>query len=545
MSDMSRIMRDESRIMSGMSRIMNDMSRNMGDESRIMSGMSRIMNDMSRNMGGIPVANVTPADAIHSKALKPRPGFMITPKWVMVVATLLLITGCSGCEQDDQNDQVSQPKKPDQTRIYGTITVDEALDDSGDYSGIGVLVLDITAGPDTLFQSETDREGQFDGIATFFDQGAYELQIHRNSRRIADTTLILAHQDTVKIQGVLPRFSGHARISSRESEAMRTLNRLERQYNRILKITVLGGIAQDTIPYVLDNWSNIFWEVYKNWPETVAAGIAARESLSMLEERNDDLLMMRLRQYGENEDIRLLASRFGFLSELRQGGLDNAIDWMDSLESHARSTETRLQIAKNRIIALYDSSRIADARLRVQDYEAHFGDDEEAMQWLSAVRFDIEHLSPGEKLPPFHLEIFRLAGTEETNAGKLTMEDVLGSPAVIEVVSLSDRLYQSSYPQLQTVHMLFRQEGVRFLTIPVEENPVAVRAFYNERGQDWPVASAGAYAESDLEQRWNVYEMPVRFLIDSDGRIIRKFHGHNMNELLIEINRILNNGEIS
>ena len=518
---------------------------------------------------------------------------------MMLIGAMLLLSGCSGCSKE----QKAAP--PDQTRIFGTITVDEALDDSRDYSGIGVLVLDVTAGPDTLFRSETDMQGDFDGVANFPGQGAYELQIHRNNRRVADTTLILAHRDTVRIQGVLPRFSGHARISSRESEAMRTLNRLERQYNRILQIAAAGGIAQDTIPHVLDNWSNIFWQVYENWPETVAARIAARESLRMLEDRNDEMLMMRLRQHGDDEDIRMMAARFGFLSELRRNGLDVAIAWLDSLETQSTSQETRLQIAKNRIEVLYDSSRIEDARLRVRNYEADFGDDEEAMQWLSIIRYDIEHLSPGQLLPPFHLEAFWLddAGYEEAgasnmdasvseaseanvrdadareanigdegvssvdagnangmnangmnangmnangmNAETLTLENLLGSPAVIEVVALSDRHYQSSYPQMQTLHILFGQEGVQFLTIPAEKNPIAVRAFYNERGQGWPVASAGAYAESDLEEQWNVYEMPVRFLIDSEGRIIRKFHGYNINELLIEIYRILNNGEIS
>ncbi len=483
---------------------------------------------------------------------------------MMLIGAMLLLSGCSGCSKE----QKAAP--PDQTRIFGTITVDEALDDSRDYSGIGVLVLDVTAGPDTLFRSETDMQGDFDGVANFPGQGAYELQIHRNNRRVADTTLILAHRDTVRIQGVLPRFSGHARISSRESEAMRTLNRLERQYNRILQIAAAGGIAQDTIPHVLDNWSNIFWQVYENWPETVAARIAARESLRMLEDRNDEMLMMRLRQHGDDEDIRMMAARFGFLSELRRNGLDVAIAWLDSLETQSTSQETRLQIAKNRIEVLYDSSRIEDARLRVRNYEADFGDDEEAMQWLSIIRYDIEHLSPGQLLPPFHLEAFWLddVDSEDADAGNangmnangmnangmnangmnaetLTLENLLGSPAVIEVVALSDRHYQSSYPQMQTLHILFGQEGVQFLTIPAEKNPIAVRAFYNERGQGWPVASAGAYAESDLEEQWNVYEMPVRFLIDSEGRIIRKFHGYNINELLIEIYRILNNGEIS
>ncbi|TVQ72060.1 MAG: hypothetical protein EA363_05140 [Balneolaceae bacterium] len=502
--------------------------------------------------------------------------------WLPVLLLFVLAVGLSGCGSCSRKEP--HPTE-DRTRIFGTITLDDSFtpqpDDTLGLEGTRLLVLNLTGGPDTLFHAGTDTLGAFDGEAVFPRQGAYALRLYRSERRMADTTLLLAPQDTVRIEGSLPRFSGAARFHSGENEAMRTLTRLERQYNRVMQIAAAGGIARDTIPHLLDNWSSIYWQVFENWPGTISSRVAALESMRMLEGRNDDLMMQRLREYGDHEDIRQLAARFGFMSILQRKGLDAAIAWADSLEAASTARETRLRISKNRIEVLYDSSRIDQARARIRDYETRFGGDAEADAWLSVIRYDVEQLSPGLPLPPFELEVYDpAADTRETEnaegqpqaggqpgpagqtgtAGQagsgeqpdsgvqqgtrtMTQEDLRGAPAMIEVVSLADRTYQSNYLQLYTLHLLYRQEGVQFLTIPVERSPIAVRAFFEERGQGWPVARAGAYAESDLEDLWNIYEMPVRFLIDSEGRIIRKFHGHNVNELLVELNNIINDGD--
>ncbi len=492
--------------------------------------------------------------------------------WMPLLLLFALAVGLSGCGSCSREEP--QPTE-DRTRIYGVITLDDDFkpmpDDTLGLEGTRLLVLNLRGGPDTLFHARTDTQGTFDGEVVFPRQGAYALRLYRNERRMADTTLLLAPQDSVRIEGALPRFSGAARFHSDESEAMRTLTRLERQYNRVMQIAASGGIARDTIPQVLDNWSSIYWQVFENWPGTIASRIAALESMRMLEGRNDDLMMQRLREYGDHEDIRQLAARFGFMSILQREGLDAAIAWADSLEAASTAPETRLRISKNRIEVLYDSSRIDQARARIRDYESRFGSDAEADAWLSVMRYDVEQLAPGMPLPSFTLEVdvpaAETGGAVDTEAQPesvvqsesegqpesgvrqdirtMTLEDLRGGPALIEVVSLADRTYQANYLQLYTLHLLYRQENVQFLTIPVERSPIAVRAFVEERGQGWPVAKAGAYAESDLEERWNIYEMPVRFLIDSDGRIIRKLHGHNINELLVELNNIINDGDNS
>ena len=454
------------------------------------------------------------------------------------VATLLLttflMTGCGSCEREEADPGLSE------TRISGTVTVDEALDDTRDYSGITLLVRGGSAGPDTVFHAVTDFDGHFDGTARFPRQDFYQLRIHRSDRRIADTTIVLAAGDTIQVEGSLPRFAGRAQIRSTEHEALQTLNRLDRQYGRMLAHASVGNVDEDFFPDMLDQWSDIYWEVFERWPGTLAGREAADESLRKIEERNDEELMRRLREYGDHEWVRQLASRYGFLAKIRQEGLDAAIVWSDSLEAESTTQETRRRIAMNRIEVLYDSARTDQARNRVHDFEDAFGDDMEVENWLTAMQYDIEHLSAGEPLPSFELEL-QFNGDRNT----IGLEDLAGSPAVIEVVGLTDREYQFTFNELLMAHRIFNDEGIQFLTIPVEENPITVGAFYEERDQDWPVARAGAYAESDLEERWNVFELPVRIVIDSDGRIVRKLHGSSINELISELNKLLiNNGEV-
>ena len=479
---------------------------------------------------------------------------------LLLGAILLASASVWSCGRSGEPEEATGPEVHE-AHIHGRVTVDETLDATGDYSGITLLVLDPATGPDTLFRSITEQDGRFEGTARFTTPDIYLMEVHRSGNRLADTTVVLGPQDTIRLEGMLPQFSGNTHITSTENDAMRTLNRLERQYNRIVQIAAAGGIPQDTIPDILDHWSDIFWQVYEENSGTVAADIAARESLQMLQEADQDRLMRRLREHGDDEWIRMLAARFGFVAEMERHGLDAGLAWIDSLEAESTSPETRRRIARNRIEVLYDSARTDEARARMRDYKKAFEDDPETAQWLDVIRYDVEHLASGDPFPEFRMDFLSLTGGDVFHAFDLPgvdplgefgtlpaqpigPEELRGAPAMVEVVSLTDRGYQASYNQLRTYYMIFQQEGIRFLTIPVEENPVTVGAFFNDRGQDWPVARAGAYADSDLEERWNIYDKPVRFLIDSDGRIVRKLHGHNLNELLIEINTLVTNGEL-
>ncbi|MDI6402446.1 hypothetical protein QLX67_10605 [Balneolaceae bacterium ANBcel3] len=449
---------------------------------------------------------------------------------LMFALSSAAIVSCGKTEEKKEERQRSE------TRIHGTITVDPTLDDTRNYSGITLL---IRHQQDTLFHAVTGREGTFDSRATFPERNTYILEVQRNRQRLADTMLVLAPDDAIFIEGMLPRFSGKAEISSYENDAMKTFVRMERQYSRAFTLAALGEVHQDSLPAFMQQWSGLFWQLFERYPETLAGSLAAQESFQMSYLDQDQSWMQRIYAYPENETIQLLAARYGFMAKLYADGLDEALVWLDSLEANIPFPEVRKQLARNRIEILYDSARTAEAYEYLEAFDRAFDTGTDLDMWRQALGYDIRYLAPGEPLPDFELPFFK-DGERFTR----TLEDLAGAPALIEVVSIAERSYRLDYQDLQTVYRMFEDQGLQFLTLPMEESQTLVNAFFEEWGQQWPVAEAGAYRSSTLETDWNVYEWPVRFLVDADGRIVRKFHGTPLNEIIIEINTLITNGEV-
>lgn len=480
---------------------------------------------------------------------------------LLLALSALLLTGTLACQRD-RSDTLLPTDRSGHTHIQGTITVDPAIDASADYSGIRVLVLgnptlasaqnnaggvgtDTAQSPstlvaDTLYRAVTDTTGYFEGLARIPADDIYRLRVYRREFRLADTTLVLAVGDTVRIEGMLPRFSGRASIDSRENNAMRTLNRLDRQYNRIYALAAIGAVPADSIPAMQRSWSNIYWEMFESAPNTVAGAMAAEESLQLVGNRDDALLMSRLRDHGQNEVIRGLAATYGFLGAIRTRGLDDAVTWMDSLSQQMTDRDNRILLEMNLIEVLYDSARTALASERIERFTSNYADEPLTASWLASFRYDIEHLSAGMPLPDFSLPV-TLPGAQTDS---MQLAALSGGPALIEVARISDAAYQAYFSELNFMYDLYEPQGVSFFTIPAENSRVTVSAFFAEREQRWPVAQAGALAESDLAERWNLYELPTRFLIDGQGRIIRKFHGHDLTEVQRTLQSFLTNGEV-
>lgn len=143
--------------------------------------------------------------------------------------------------------------------------------------------------------------------------------------------------------------------------------------------------------------------------------------------------------------------------------------------------------------------------------------------------YDLGNLSLGKPMPTFSLQM---------EGGDILHSDSLkGAPYVLEIASLRDAVYQEQFPQMQGLFYVYNQAGVNFITLPVEDNIVVVDAFFDERQQLWPLAEAGTWRNDDLFRRLNVTSLPVRFLVDAEGNIVRKYVGH-INTLLEDLNRV-------
>jgi hypothetical protein len=108
---------------------------------------------------------------------------------------------------------------------------------------------------------------------------------------------------------------------------------------------------------------------------------------------------------------------------------------------------------------------------------------------------------------------------------------------VLEIASLRDQIYQQQFPQMQGYFYVYNPLGVAFITLPIEDNTVVVDGFFQERDQLWPLAEAGTWRQGDFLQLLNISSLPVRFMVDAEGNIVRKYNG-TMGTMLSDFNRL-------
>ncbi len=95
---------------------------------------------------------------------------------IVLLVSILALIGCSA--EDNQNNAI----------IEGSFSVSDSIDASGDFSGIGLTVINrdsANADADTLFHQATDSTGNLRGKVQFKDKRQYTAIISRNERNLA------------------------------------------------------------------------------------------------------------------------------------------------------------------------------------------------------------------------------------------------------------------------------------------------------------------------------------------------------------------------
>src|SRR6056297_4359393 len=110
--------------------------------------------------------------------------------FILLIAAIVMF----GCSRQDSGQK--------EAYISGTLTVDENLDSSGDYSGIQLLVSFQTSdgeARDTLFHAVTDVEGNFSGTANFENRDLYPVIVSRNQNTFGVLNMVFADGDSISI----------------------------------------------------------------------------------------------------------------------------------------------------------------------------------------------------------------------------------------------------------------------------------------------------------------------------------------------------------
>ncbi|TVQ65950.1 MAG: hypothetical protein EA360_07580 [Balneolaceae bacterium] len=449
------------------------------------------------------------------------------PFRIIISALLVLfLWSCAGDRED-----------PDYTTIIqGVITVDSQLDRSGDFSGIQILstIVNRDGITDTLFVAVTDTSGSFSGTARFSESDFYPLIISRNQNVFGILNVIFSKNDTLSVQAVLPNVSGTVEISSREHDVLEIYERVDRGFNRVVNFINAGAISSaDSIQAEIEKWSDIYWELYEEYPGSYAGRVAGEMAVSILRDWNDAQMLERAEEF-RNRSGSLSNETRGVLIEYvaESEGLDAALDYLIMLRNESTGELNRIEIDVQMIELLYDSSRIVEADQLLNRFTNEFGDNPVAMDWAENTRFDLEFLAPGNPFPPISFRVI--------NGDYVTTSDLTGNPLLIEITRLDNLLYQQQYDRTVAIYQLYKNFGLEVVTIPLAANELMINAFFSERNMQWKIAEPGSFDPETILNALNLTRVPTRFLIDRDGNIVRRYIGNEYDDIVRGLQQITN-----
>jgi len=410
------------------------------------------------------------------------------------------------------------------TPVKGTITVDPEIDDSGDYSGISLNILNLGGefGIDTLFTATTNRAGQFSGTARFKSKGEYTASVSRYGNPITAFAIILAERDPVTITGMLPGLEGTLKIESKEHQAMETYQRVERNYNRIVDFINSGvvEVTQDTIPVILNTWSDLFWSLKESYPNTLAADIGSLRAVEIIAGYNDEKVIERVKASISEKSFYVSAkARVGAGALIRTESVDAALAFIERLLQRNLNEEDRLSLEMERIEIKIDHGRENEAKQLLQAFRQKYAGNESLTDWVDVMVYDIENLFPGLPVPSFSMQLHR--------GGRIQSSELEEKVYLIEIVNFANQAYHTEFTILNLLYEEFKEKGFEIITIPTHDRRVTVQAFIEDRNVAWPVVSAGQFTSADVIQKFNLTVIPTRILVDAQGKIIRKYSGTN------------------
>lgn len=456
-------------------------------------------------------------------------GWGMAKKYIYVFSLVLLIL--AGCSKEE-------PDLRQSVHIKGQIVVDEQIDDSGDYSGIQLLSTIRTGNetPDTLFFALTDEQGNFAADALFEKKDQYPILISRNNNVMGILSLVFAEGDTIQINATLPRFNESVEIESYENDTFRTYERVDRSFSRVANYINAGMISADSVDIEIDKWSDIYWEVFEEYPGTYASKLSGESSITILRGRNDSLMISRTTKLIDEFNSLTSGTREVLIEYFAETeGLDRALQFIDKLQNNAVYNSDIMEIEIDRIELLYDSSRTTEAQQYLETFREKYTGNTMAMEWAENKSYDLEFLAPGYPFPEFNFILI--------NGDSLSTSDLQGTPFLIEITRFDNSLYQQQFDRTVAIYQIYRNFELEIITVPLSTNDAILDAFFSERDRLWHVVKPGSYDANNIVELLNLNRIPTRYLVNSDGTIIRRYIGTEYDEVVKGLQQIstLNN----
>ncbi len=451
--------------------------------------------------------------------------------FILFLATATLVLSCAReVDEDVETERTAH--------VSGKITVDDTLDSSGDYSGIHLLsTIRVDENRiDTLFHAVTDSTGNFSGRAFIDQDDIYTIVVSRNQNTFGIINLIFAEDDTVSITGRLPDLNTSLEVSSRENDVLQSLERVENNFSRIVNFINAGAVPQDSIHIEIEKWSDIYWQLFDENSGLYAAQLAGESAVSILRGWNDSLMVQRKSELLEQYNRVTTGTRLTLVEFYAEtNGLRRALEFIDELKNRTPRTSDHMQLDIERIELLYDSARTTEATRHLEQFRETYSDNSIAMDWAESISYDLEFLAPGSPFPELTFML--------TDGSTISIADLQGKPFLLEITRFDNTLYQQQYDRTVAIYQIYRNFELEIITVPIESSEVMLNAFFEERSKLWNVVQPDSFEANELIELLNLNRVPTRFLVNSDGTIIRRYIGNEYEDVVRGLQRIgtLNN----
>jgi len=398
--------------------------------------------------------------------------------------------------------------------LEGRLTVDPEIDDSGDYAGFDVLVVqDAQGAPDTLGFATTNRDGEFSLDVEAPGRGLYPLIVTRDGRILLTHELVVADGDSARVTAQLPAQAHGIRVRSPENAAWMAYQNTQALHNQALIESLQAEDAQNALEQNVQRTASMLWGLQESFPNTVGAEIAAAESIVMLEGWDDALALERGSGISPDAPGFVDVARALRAATARLQGQEVAIGYLDGLIDRTEDPERSAALHAERIQARVDSLQRDEALTAVDALKAAHPDSRWA-DWADRTLYQLDNLMPGSEAPD---------GTFTLTTGETrSLSELQGSLVLLEFMAPQSGVYRRELPLRSAIYDAAEAAGHDFeiVSVSLEPDEVLNATLFDEYELDGLLAVAPEGFDDALASVYNVNSVPTRYLIAPDGTII-------------------------
>ncbi|MEZ4700417.1 MAG: TlpA disulfide reductase family protein [Rhodothermales bacterium] len=399
----------------------------------------------------------------------------------------------------------------------GKIMLSAAVDSTQDYRGFEVLIADGMPGTwDTLAYAVTGPDGQ-----VTLDVGApradiFTLQISRDGSPLVRDEIVIADGDSATASITFPLGSRPILIRSRENAVLMGFkNTLATHAMAIQELQQAG--ETDPVRYtnrILQS-AEVLWTLGEGNPGTIAGELASSQSILLLQDVDDSLLVARARTIDQENPNFQAVVESARRAEMQMNGSEAAVTLMKSFLDRVTEPGPRVAVMTELVIAYRDNLQVDDAVALAEQVKTEF-QDSTVGAWADRALYDLQKLMPGMPAPDFRAVTI----TGDT----VSLASFRGRPLLIEFYAPG----QAFARELGARNAFYRAdvEGAdRFeiLSFSLQPDQDLNAAFFEDRdipGVHVFLTDGGA---APVVAAYNINLLPTRFLIDAEGKIVGKY----------------------